>query len=84
MKKIEKPGVGRPLLGPANTVSELKFCCKNKCVSSSIWHKVHDEKNIGRKKNSMKKKCEKIMVTHKESRGNSWRKHTLNKNLYYI
>ena len=32
----------------------------------------------------MKKQLEEIMVTHKESRGNSWIKHTLNKILYYI
>ena len=26
-----------------NTVSEKKFCCKNKFVRSSIGHKVHNE-----------------------------------------
>ena len=33
---------------------------------------------------SMKKQFEEIMVTHRESRDNSRRKHTLNKILYYI
>ena len=33
---------------------------------------------------SIKKLFKEIKVTHGESRGNSQRKHTLNKNLYYM
>ena len=32
----------------------------------------------------MKKQFEEIMVNHRELRGNSQRKHILNKNLYYM
>ena len=31
-----------------NTVSEIKFCCKYKCLHSSIWPYVHYEEKTRR------------------------------------
>ena len=83
--KIEKLNTVIKHKTKKNTLSEGNFSCKNKCARSSTLSFRSRMKKIWEKDIfSMKKWFEEIRVTHIESRGKSQRKHTLNKNLYYI
>ena len=68
-----------------NTVSELKICFKINVHILLHGLKWIMKKNYTNLRFSMKPMFEKSRITHKESRGYSWRKHILNKkNMYYI